>query len=80
MTNTMLALINQYLKSKSDKQKLIFESILSLSQIIYNICKIRGFGALSNFSSEVKVFENVINFLISLLVVHQTNWLLIMYS
>jgi hypothetical protein len=63
MTNTMLELINVYLKSKSDVQKKLFESILSLSQIIYNICKIRGFGPISKFfSSEVSVFESVINF------------------
>ena len=75
MTNTMLDLINQYLKSKADKQKKIFENILSLSQIVYNICKIRGFGPISKFfSSEVSVFESVINFLISLPLVHITNW------
>ena len=75
MTNTMLELINTYLKSKSKEQKEIFENILSLSQIIYNICKIRGFGPISKFfSSEVSIFENVINFLISLPVVHVSNW------
>ena len=75
MTNTMLELINTYLKSKSNEQKIIFENILSLSQIIYNICKIRGFGPISKFfSSEVSIFENVINFLISLPLVHASNW------
>ena len=75
MTNTMLELINTYLKSKNEEQKEIFENILSLSQIIYNICKIRGFGPISKFfSSEVSIFENVINFLISLPVVHVSNW------
>ena len=75
MTNTMLTLINQYFKSKSDIQKQLFENILSLSQIIYNICKIRGFGPISKFfSSEVTVFESVINFLISLPLVHISNW------
>ena len=75
MTNSMLELINTYLKSKNEEQKEIFENILSLSQIIYNICKIRGFGPISKFfSSEVSVFENVINFLISLPVVHVSNW------
>ena len=75
MTNTMLDLINLYLKSKLDEQKEIFENILSLSQIIYNICKIRGFGPISKFfSSEVSIFENVINFLISLPLVHVNNW------
>ena len=75
MTNTMLELINTYLKSKNEEQKVIFENILSLSQIIYNICKIRGFGPISKFfSSEVSIFENVINFLISLPVVHVSNW------
>ena len=75
MTNTMLELINTYLKQKSKEQKEIFENILSLSQIIYNICKIRGFGPISKFfSSEVSIFENVINFLISLPVVHVSNW------
>ena len=75
MTNTMLELINTYLKPKSKEQKEIFENILSLSQIIYNICKIRGFGPISKFfSSEVSIFENVINFLISLPVVHVSNW------
>ena len=75
MTNTMLTLINQYLKSKVDIQKKIFESILSLSQIVYNICKIRGFGPISKFfSSEVTVFESVINFLISLPIVHNYHW------
>ena len=47
MTNTMLTLINSYLKSKVDEQKKLFESILSLSQIVYNICKIRGFAPIS---------------------------------
>jgi hypothetical protein len=71
----MLELINTYLKSKSNEQKIIFENILSLSQIIYNICKIRGFGPISKFfSSEVSIFENVINFLISLPLVHASNW------
>ena len=75
MTNTMLELINMYLKSKVNEQKEIFENILSLSQIIYNICKIRGFGPISKFfSSEVSIFENVINFLISLPLVHVSNW------
>ena len=75
MTNSMLELINTYLKSKNEEQKEIFENILSLSQIIYNICKIRGFGPISKFfSSEVSIFENVINFLISLPVVHVSNW------
>ena len=75
MTNTMLELINKYLKSKIDEQKILFENILSLSQIIYNICKIRGFGPISKFfSSEVSIFENVINFLISLPLVHISNW------
>ena len=75
MTNTMLELINKYLKSNSNEQKIIFENILSLSQIIYNICKIRGFGPISKFfSSEVSIFENVINFLISLPLVHASNW------
>jgi hypothetical protein len=75
MTNTMLTLINSYLKSKVDEQKKLFESILSLSQIVYNICKIRGFGPISKFfSSEVSVFESVINFLISLPVVHSYHW------
>ena len=75
MTNTMLSLINQYLKSKIDIQKIIFENILSISQIIYNICKIRGFGPISKFfSSEVNVFENVINFLITLPIVHHYHW------
>ena len=75
MTNKMLELINKYLKSKLDEQKIIFENILSLSQIIYNICKIRGFGPISKFfSSEVSIFENVINFLISLPLVHISNW------
>ena len=75
MTNSMLELINTYLKSKNEEQKVIFENILSLSQIIYNICKIRGFGPISKFfSSEVSIFENVINFLISLPVVHVSNW------
>ena len=75
MTNTMLNFINQYFKSKSDIQKQLFENILSLSQIIYNICKIRGFGPISKFfSSEVSVFESVINFLISLPLVHISNW------
>ena len=75
MTNTMLELINKYLKSKSDVQKKIFEGILSLSQIIYNICKIRGFGPISKFfSSEVNVFESVINFLITLPIVHNYHW------
>ena len=75
MTNTMLTLINQYLKSKVEVQKKLFESILSLSQIVYNICKIRGFAPISKFfSSEVTVFESVINFLILLPVVHQSHW------
>ncbi len=75
MTNTMLELINKYLKSKSDVQKKLFEGILSLSQIIYNICKIRGFGPISKFfSSEVNVFESVINFLITLPIVHNYHW------
>ena len=75
MTNTMLELINTYLKSKVEEQKIIFENILSLSQIIYNICKIRGFGPIAKFfSSEVSIFENVINFLISLPLVHVSNW------
>ena len=75
MTNTMLTLINQYLKSKVVQQKKLFENILSLSQIVYNICKIRGFAPISKFfSSEVSVFESVINFLISLPVVHQSHW------
>jgi len=75
MTNTMLTLINSYLKSKANEQKKLFESILSLSQIVYNICKIRGFGPISKFfSSEVSVFESVINFLISLPVVHSYHW------
>ena len=75
MTNTMIELINSYLKSKVPEQKLIFANILSLSQIIYNICKIRGFGPISKFfSSEVSIFENVINFLISLPLVDVNNW------
>ena len=75
MTNTMLELINKYLKSKINEQKILFENILSLSQIIYNICKIRGFCPISKFfSSEVSIFENVINFLISLPLVHISNW------
>ena len=75
MTNTMMKLINSYLKSKVQEQKLIFANILSLSQIIYNICKIRGFGPISKFfSSEVSIFENVINFLISLPLVDVNNW------
>ena len=36
MTNTMLTLINSYLKTKANEQKKLFESILSLSQIVYN--------------------------------------------
>ena len=76
MTNTMLTLITQYLKTNDSKiQKKLFDYILSLSQIIYNICKIRGFSPISKFfSSEVNVFETVINFLISLPVVHPSNW------
>ena len=62
----MLTLINQYLKSKVDIQKKIFESILSLSQIVYNICKIRGFGPISKFFSSVgnskpQTLQNVVS-------------------
>ena len=75
MTNTSLILISDYFKQTPKRQKQTFEYILSLYQVIYNICKIRGFSPISKFfSSEVGIFENVINFLVSLPLVSNSTW------
>ena len=63
MTSTSLKLIEIALKDDSNKNN--FEFITCIYQIIYIICKVRGFSPIAKFfSSEVSIFENVILFLV----------------
>ena len=86
LTNTSLTLIDNYLKSeenlkkeKNEKDEKIkkdmFEYIKCIYELVYVICKIRGFAPIAKFfSSEVSIFENVIHFLISLPFDMQYDW------
>ena len=63
MTNTSLKLIDISLKDENNKD--VFEFITCIYQIIYIICKVRGFSPIAKFfSSEVSIFENVILYLV----------------
>ena len=86
LTNTSLTLINKHLKAeenlKKEKnendekiKKEMFEYIKCIYELVYVICKIRGFAPIAKFfSSEVSIFENVIHFLISLPYDMQYDW------
>ncbi|MCQ2815843.1 MAG: tubulin-specific chaperone D [archaeon] len=63
ISNTSLKLIEDLLIPKEDSKDK-FEYLTCLYQVIYILCKMRGFSPIAKFfSSEVSIFENVINFL-----------------
>ena len=66
LTNTSLKLIDISLSSSSlTDNTVITEYITCLYQIIYIICKVRGFSPIAKFfSSEVEIFEKVIHYLL----------------
>ena len=74
LSDSSLKLIEKSLSHPEQKDE-IFKYILFLYEIVYSICKIRGYiPILKFFSSEVSVFENVIHFLIKLPYVSSNNW------
>jgi len=78
LMNNSIDLIEYILKNNSSVTSPVYISIQCLYQIVYILCKIRGYQTITKFfSSEVHIFEPVINFLLQSSPDDSENWYLI---
>jgi hypothetical protein len=78
LMNNSIILIEYILKTNSSFTSPVYTSIQCLYQIVYILCKIRGYQTITKFfSSEVHIFEPVINFLLQCNPEDSENWYLI---
>ncbi len=75
LMNFSIQTIDYLLGIKEFSTNEIFTSLKCLYQIVYVLCKIRGYSTIIKFfSSEVNIFESVITFLLNLNIEDAENW------